>query len=39
VRKISAGYHPLTRLDGSTFEVTPQTSGGPCGEGWKGSLH
>jgi hypothetical protein len=39
VRKISAGYHPLTRLDGTTYEVTPQTSGGPCGEGWKGSLH
>ena len=39
VRKISGGYHPLTRLDGTTYEVTPQTSGGPCGEGWKGSLH
>lgn len=39
VQKISGGYHPLTRLDGTTYEVTPQSSGGPCGEGWKGSLH
>lgn len=39
VRRISGGYHPLTRMDGTTYEVTPQTSGGPCGEGWKGSLH
>jgi phytanoyl-CoA hydroxylase len=39
VRKISGSYHPLTRMDGTTYEVTPQTSGGPCGEGWQGSLH
>jgi phytanoyl-CoA hydroxylase len=39
VQKISSGYHPLTRLDGSTYEVEAQTSGGPCGEGWSGSLH
>lgn len=39
VQKISGAYHPLTRLDGSTYEVQKQTSGGPCGEGWKGSLH
>ncbi len=39
VQKISGSYHPLTRLDGTTYEVTAQTSGGPCGEGWKGSLH
>jgi phytanoyl-CoA hydroxylase len=39
VQKISSGYHPLTRLDGSTYEVEAQTSGGPCGEGWTGSLH
>lgn len=39
VRKISGGYHPLTRMDGTSYEVTPQTSGGPCGEGWKGSIH
>ncbi len=39
VRKISKGYHPLTRLDGTLFEVEAQTSGGPCGEGWAGGLH
>lgn len=39
VRKISASYHPLTRMDGTVYEVTPQDSGGPCGEGWKGALH
>ena len=39
VRKISAGYRPLIKLDGTEYEVEPQTSGGPCGEGWKGSLH
>lgn len=39
VQRISGSYHPLTRLDGTTYEVTPQTSGGPCGEGWKGTLH
>ncbi len=39
VRKISRFYHPLTRMDGTEYEVEPQTSGGPCGEGWKGSLH
>ena len=39
VRKISAGYHPLTRMDGTIYEVEKQESGGPCGEGWKGALH
>lgn len=39
VSKISGGYHPLTRMNGTTLEVEPQNSGGPCGEGWKGSLH
>jgi phytanoyl-CoA hydroxylase len=39
VRKISAGYRPLIKLDGTEYDVEPQTSGGPCGEGWKGSLH
>jgi hypothetical protein len=39
VRKISSGYRPLIRMDGTEYEVEPQTSGGPCGEGWKGSLH
>jgi hypothetical protein len=39
VRKISASYRPLIRMDGSEYDVEPQTSGGPCGEGWKGSLH
>jgi ectoine hydroxylase-related dioxygenase (phytanoyl-CoA dioxygenase family) len=39
VRKISSGYRPLINLDGTDYPVEPQTSGGPCGEGWKGSLH
>lgn len=39
VEKISGGYRPLIRVDGTEYDVTPQTSGGPCGEGWKGSLH
>ena len=39
VRKISGSYHPLVRMDGSLYEVEQQVSGGPCGEGWKGSLH
>jgi ectoine hydroxylase-related dioxygenase (phytanoyl-CoA dioxygenase family) len=39
VRKISASYHPLVRMDGSVYEVEKQTSGGPCGEGWKGAPH
>ena len=39
VRKISGGYRPLINLDGTEHGVEPQTSGGPCGEGWKGSLH
>lgn len=37
--KISGGYLPLTRMDGSEYRVTAQTGGGPCGEGWTGSLH
>ena len=39
VRRISSGYRPLINLDGTDYPVDPQTSGGPCGEGWKGSLH
>ena len=39
VRKISGSYHPLVRMDGTTYDVEAQASGGPCGEGWKGSLH
>jgi hypothetical protein len=39
IRKISSGYRPLIKMDGTEYEVEPQTSGGPCGEGWKGSLH
>lgn len=39
VRKISGGYRPLLNLNGTEHGVEPQTSGGPCGEGWKGALH
>jgi hypothetical protein len=39
VRKISASYRPLIKTDGTEYEVEPQDSGGPCGEGWKGALH
>lgn len=39
VRKISRGYHPLVRMNGQDYEVEASASGGPCGEGWKGSLH
>ena len=39
IRKISGGYRPLIKMDGTEYDVEPQTSGGPCGEGWKGSLH
>ena len=39
VRKISSGYRPLTRMDGTEYDVEAQTSGGPCGEGWTGSIH
>ena len=39
LRKISGGYRPLTKMDGTEYDVEPQTGGGPCGEGWKGALH
>jgi phytanoyl-CoA hydroxylase len=39
VQKISGSYHPLVKMDGTDYEVEPATSGGPCGEGWKGALH
>jgi ectoine hydroxylase-related dioxygenase (phytanoyl-CoA dioxygenase family) len=39
LEKISGGYRPLIRMDGSEYDVEAQTSGGPCGEGWEGSLH
>jgi len=39
LQKISGSYHPLTRMDGSEYEVEIQTSGGPCGEGWAGAAH
>ena len=39
VRRISGGYQPLTRMDGTEYAVEAQNSGGPCGEGWKGALH
>ena len=39
VRKISRFYHPLTRFDGSEYEVEAQTAGGPCGDGWTGAAH
>lgn len=39
LQRISGSYHPLVRMDGSNYEVEKQTSGGPCGEGWSGSLH
>lgn len=39
LEKISGGYRPLVRMDGSEYEVEPQTGGGPCGEGWQGGLH
>jgi len=39
LKRISGSYRPLVRMDGTEYEVEPQTSGGPCGEGWKGSLH
>ncbi len=39
LEKISGGYRPLTRVDGTEYDVAAQTSGGPCGEGWQGSLH
>ena len=39
IRKISGGYRPLINLDGTEHSVEAQTSGGPCGEGWKGALH
>ncbi|MFI5335328.1 MAG: phytanoyl-CoA dioxygenase family protein [Opitutales bacterium] len=39
VRKISGAYHPLMRMDGTVYEVEAQSSGGPCGEGWTGSVH
>ncbi|MEO6875980.1 MAG: phytanoyl-CoA dioxygenase family protein [Opitutaceae bacterium] len=38
-RRISGGYRPLLNFDGTEHAVEMQTSGGPCGEGWKGSLH
>lgn len=39
VRRISRFYHPLTRMDGTEYEVEVQTSGGPCGGGWTGAAH
>ncbi|MDB6094676.1 MAG: Phytanoyl-CoA dioxygenase [Verrucomicrobia bacterium] len=39
LQKISGGYRPLTRMDGTEYDVEAQTSGGPCGKGWTGSLH
>ncbi|KXU37751.1 hypothetical protein AXK11_00110 [Cephaloticoccus primus] len=42
LRKISQGYNPLVRMDGTDFEVEGQASGtGPCGSesGWLGAVH
>ena len=39
LEKISGSYRPLVRMDGTEYEVGAQTAGGPCGEGWSGSLH
>jgi phytanoyl-CoA hydroxylase len=39
LEKISGGYRPLVRMDGTEYEVEAQTAGGPCGEGWQGGLH
>ena len=39
LQRISGGYRPLVRMDGTEYEVEPQTSGGPCGEGWTGQIH
>lgn len=39
VRKISGGYRPLIRMDGTEYKVEAQTSGGPCGAGWTGAIH
>lgn len=39
LEKISSGYRPLVRMDGTEYEVEPQNGGGPCGEGWHGATH
>jgi phytanoyl-CoA hydroxylase len=39
LEKISKGYLPLTRADGSTFEVQKNEGGGPCGTEWSGGYH
>jgi len=39
VQRIAGVYRPLIRMDGTEYDVEAQTSGGPCGEGWQGSLH
>ncbi len=39
LQKISGGYRPLVRMDGTEYDVEPQNGGGPCGEGWQGALH
>ena len=39
LEKISGGYRPLVRMDGTEYEVEAQNGGGPCGEGWNGAAH
>lgn len=39
LEKISGGYRPLVRMDGTEYEVESSSGGGPCGEGWQGGLH
>jgi ectoine hydroxylase-related dioxygenase (phytanoyl-CoA dioxygenase family) len=38
-RKISRFYLPLLTMEGSEFQTTAQTAGGPCGSGWNGARH
>ncbi|RKX34197.1 MAG: phytanoyl-CoA dioxygenase family protein [Verrucomicrobia bacterium] len=33
--KLHQGYFPVLRFDGSQVALTPNESGGPCGEEWK----
>jgi phytanoyl-CoA hydroxylase len=39
LHKISKGYLPLVKMDGSDYEVAANPGGGPCGHDWQGALH
>ena len=38
-REVSRFYMPLVAPDGTEVRIDEATGGGPCGDGWEGSMH